>query len=133
MYISIYFLIIYRVSHETVEIRLEGRLRSLKLFEAFVRQPIFTWLIFVTLITRAREGRRPWATTNSPSVPHISFFSLSVAMSHHYFPTTTFDSSGQNYFFKWYIYYLGPLKCDFKKSSRVTQKKHNSIHFFNST
>ena len=28
-----------------------------------------------------------------------------AAMSHHYFPfrTTTFDSSGQNYFFKWYI------------------------------
>ena len=23
---------------------------------------------------RAREGRRPWATTISPSVPHISFF-----------------------------------------------------------
>ena len=28
-----------------------------------------------------------------------------AAMSHHYFPfrTTTFDSSGQNYSFKWYI------------------------------
>ena len=41
-------------------------------------------------------------------------------MSHHYFPfrTTTFDSSGQNYF----LVYLGPLTCDFKKSSRVTQK-----------
>ena len=28
-----------------------------------------------------------------------------AAMSHHYLPfcTTTFDSSGQNYFFKWYI------------------------------
>ena len=32
-------------------------------------------------------------------------FSLPAAMNHHYFPfrTTTFDSSGQNYFFKWYI------------------------------
>ena len=32
-------------------------------------------------------------------------FSLPAAVSHHYFPfrTTTFDSSGQNFFFKWYI------------------------------
>ena len=30
-------------------------------------------------------------------------FSLPTAMNHHYFlfRTTTFDSSGQNYFFKW--------------------------------
>ena len=52
-----------------------------------------------------------------------------AAMSHHYFPfrTTTFDSSGQNYFFKWL--YLGPLKCDFKKSSRVTQNSTTQTIF----
>ena len=37
-----------------------------------------------------------------------------------------FDSSGQNYFFKWYIW---PLKCDFKKSSRVTQKSTTQAIF----
>ena len=39
----------------------------------------------------------------------LAFFSSG---SHEPFPfrTATFDFSGQNYFFKWYI---GPLKCDF--------------------
>ena len=55
-----------------------------------------------TFLHDPREsGGRQAATTISPSVPHISLFSLPAAMSHHYFPfrTTTFDSSGQNYFF----------------------------------
>ena len=40
-----------------------------------------------------------------PLPGHILAFSLPAAMSHHYFPfrTTTFDSSGQHYNFKWYI------------------------------
>ena len=33
----------------------------------------------------------------------------------------------------YWMVYLGPLGWDFQKSSRVTLKKHNSYHFFNST
>ena len=58
----------------------------------------------------------------------LSIHGRQAAMSHHYFPfrATTFDSSGQNYFFKWY---LEPLKCDLKKSSRVTQKSTTQTIF----
>jgi hypothetical protein len=47
-----------------------------------------------------------------------------AAMSHNYFPfrTTTFDSSGQNYFFKWYT--LNGILYKMKKEHR--SKKSNS-------
>ena len=53
------------------------------------------------------------------------------AMSHHFFPfrTTTFDSSGQNYSFKWYIYGLQSLILKNPASSR--KKELNP--FFHST
>ena len=52
-------------------------------------------------------------------------FSLLVAMSHYYFPfsTTTFDSSGQNYFFKLYIQ-------DLLKNPAASHKKAQLKPFF---
>ena len=78
-------------------------------------------------LQRAGEGRRPWATTISPSVPHISFFLFRQPWVTTISPSVPpFDYSWQNYFFKWYIW---PLKCDFKKSSRVTQKSTTQTIF----
>ena len=62
----------------------------------------------IFFLNRAGEGRRPWATTISPSVPpHLTLPGK-----------TTFS-----------MVYLGPVKCDFKKSSRVTQKSTTQTIF----
>ena len=68
------------------------------------------YLIFVnkTFLLRAGEGRRPWATTSSPSVPHISFLSSG---SHE---PPLFPLSYHHIWIFW-------AKCDFQKSSHVTQ------------
>ena len=75
------------------------------MFSSFYISSNINLTSFNMLVRWAGEGRWPWATTISSSVPHISFFSLLADMSHQYFPfrTTIFGSSGQSYFFKWYI------------------------------
>ena len=83
---------------------------------------IFEW------VWRAGEGRRPWATTISPSVPHISFFLFRQpwATTISSFVPPHLTHPGKTAF---QMVYLGPLKCDFKKSSRVTQKSTTKTIF----
>ena len=78
------------------------------------------------------EGRRPWATTNSPSVPHISFFLFRQPWATTISPSvpphltlpgkTTFLNDIFRAFKVWFI-----------KIQPRHSKKHNSNHFFNST
>ena len=83
-------------------------------------------------LKRAGEGKRPWATTISPSVPHISFFLL-------WQPWATFISPsvpphltlpGKTTFLNGIF---RAFKVWFLKIQPRHAKKHNSNHFFNST
>ena len=81
---------------------------------------------------RAGEGRRRWATTISPSVPHISFFlfrqpwatTISPSVPPHLtLPGKTTFLNGIFRAFKVWFLKIQPRRA----------KKHNSNHFFNST
>ena len=96
---------------------------------SFTSSPVST---FNVLLLRAGEGRRPWATIISPSVPHISFFvyrqpwATTITPSvpvHLIFPGKTTFLNGIYRAFKVWFLKIQPRHA----------KKHNSNHFFNST
>jgi hypothetical protein len=80
---------------------------------------------------RQAAGRRPWTTTISSSVPHISFLVFRQPWA------TTISSSGppqltlpgKTTFLNGI---LRAFKCYFSKIQPRHAKKHNSNHFFNS-
>ena len=71
-------------------------------------------------------GRRPWATTISSSGPHNNFLLFRQTW------VTTISSSVAPHLIlpgkTTFMIYLGPLKCDFQKSSHITQKIYLNLY-----
>ena len=76
----------------------------------------------------AGEGRRPWATTFSPSLPNIRFFLFPQPRATTISPSVPphLTLPGKTTFLNGIVM---PLKFDFKKSSRVTQKSTTQTIF----